>query len=34
MGVELKVQEAIQIATNDFQERVKKITDDMKAKTG
>ena len=34
MGVELKLQEALQVSTSDFQERVKKIIEDMKQKTG
>jgi len=34
MGVELKLQESLQQSTTDFQERVKKIMEDMKTKTG
>lgn len=34
MGVELKLQESLQVSTTDFQERVKKILEDMKQKTG
>jgi hypothetical protein len=33
LGVELKLQEALAVATADFKERVKKIFDDMKTKT-
>ena len=33
MNVELKLQESLQVSTNDFQERVKKINEDMKNKT-
>jgi hypothetical protein len=33
MNVELKLQESLQISTTDFQDRVKKIIDDMKVKT-
>jgi hypothetical protein len=33
MNVELKLQERLQISTTDFQDRVKKIIDDMKVKT-
>lgn len=33
MEVELKLQESLQISTNDFQERIKKIIDEMKHKT-
>lgn len=30
MDVELKLQESLQISTSDFQDRVKKIIEDMK----
>jgi hypothetical protein len=33
MGVEMKLQDTLSIATLDFIDRVKKITEDMKAKT-
>jgi hypothetical protein len=34
MGVEMKLQEALMAATSDFQERVKRIIEEMKTKTG
>ena len=33
MRVEMKLSETLQLATQNFQERVKKIIDDMKQKT-
>lgn len=33
MGVELKLQEQLQVATTDFQERVKRVLEEMKNKT-
>ena len=34
MGVEMKLSDALQQSTTDFQEKVKKIIEDMKTKTG
>lgn len=34
LGVEMKLSEALQQATSDFQEKIKKIIEDMKGKTG
>ena len=34
MGVEMKLQDTLQQATTDFEDRVKKLIEDMKLKTG
>lgn len=34
VDVEMKLSDALLLATNDFQEKVKKIIEDMKSKTG
>lgn len=34
MGVEIKLSDALQISTGEFQEKIKKIIEDMKTKTG
>ena len=34
MSVEMKLSDALQLATSEFQEKIKKIIEDMKTKTG
>ena len=34
LGVEMKLSEALQTATSEFQDKIRKIIDDMRSKTG